>query len=146
MNSYYTSAIPWGVESNSAKCNEDQLKFMEYFIPALKATGVCDGVLWWEPEIYNWKYQTWSPTNPDWTMQQGAMTYQWRPGAVWEYLKSISTFHPSLAADDVTDNTPDDDTATYYNLMGETIDHDKLTPGIYIKRHGKIVEKIAITN
>lgn len=146
MNSYYTSAIPWGVESNSAKCNEDQLNFMEYFIPALKATGVCDGVLWWEPEIYNWKYQTWSPTNPDWTMQQGAMTYQWRPGAVWEYLKSISTFHPSLAADDVTDNTPDDGTATYYNLMGETIDHDKLTPGIYIKRHGKCVEKIAITN
>ena len=84
------------------------------------------------------------PLNPDWTMQQGAMTYQWRPGSVWEYLKSISTFHPSLASDDVTDNVSDD-IATYYNLAGEQVNPDRLSTGIYIKRHGKIVEKVAIT-
>ena len=145
MNSYYTSAIPWGIESNSAKCNEDQREFMEYFVPALKATGVCDGVMWWEPEIYNWKYQAWSPVNPDWTMQQGAMTYQWRPGAVWDYIKSISDFHPVLSADDVADDASDS-TPIYYNLTGETVSSDKLTPGIYIKRQGRITEKICISH
>ncbi len=145
MNSYYTSAIPWGIESNSAKCNEDQRGFMEYFVPALKATGVCDGVMWWEPEIYNWKYQAWSPVNPDWTMQQGAMTYQWRPGAVWDYIKSISDFHPVLSADDVADDASDS-TPIYYNLTGETVSSDKLTPGIYIKRQGRITEKIYISH
>lgn len=144
MNSYYTSAIPWGVESNSEKCNADQLAFMQYFVPALKATGVCDGIMWWEPEIYNWKYQAWSPTNPDWNMQQGAMTYQWRPGAVWDYLKSISTFHPSLAADDITDNTANDAASVYYDLTGNHVDSEQLSPGIYIKRQGENVIKVAI--
>lgn len=143
MNSYYTSAIPWNAETNSAKCNEDQRAFMEYFVPALKATGVCDGVLWWEPEIYRWDYQTWSPTDPGWTMQQGAMTYSWRPGEVWDYIKSISTFHPNLATDDIKASETDD-APVYYNLMGELTGSDNLTPGIYIMRQGKEVKKIAV--
>ena len=52
--------------------------------------------------------------------------------------ESIATSLSEVSADDV--NAP----VEYFNLQGIRVSGDNLTPGIYIRRQGKIAEKIVV--
>lgn len=143
MNSEYSSALAeWNAAAHSERCGSDQAAFMKYFIEALKGTGSCDGVFWWEPEVYSFSYQPWNPANPGWTMKQGAMTYEYRPNAMWDYLKSVSTFTPSASVGLPTIENGDE--IRYFNLQGTPVATNTAPPGIYIRQAGDKTEKIII--
>lgn len=68
-------------DAMEARCNADAADYMAYVTTAAQASGICDGIFYWEPECVG--YHNYS---------MGAMNRDGRPNAVWDYVKAHSSF------------------------------------------------------